>query len=134
VPDAEPASILDASALIALLHDEPGSDAVVDPITETAAVSVVNWAEVLSKIAADGDDPQQVADNLQASESPLILEPLTEADCIEIARMRPLTKAQGLSLADRACLALARRLDIPVITADREWAGLDLDITIRLIR
>jgi ribonuclease VapC len=48
--------------------------------------------------------------------------------------MRPLTKAQGLSLADRACLALARRLDIPVITADREWAGLDLDITIRLIR
>jgi ribonuclease VapC len=134
VPDAEPASILDASALIALLHDEPGSDAVVDAITETAAVSVVNWAEVLSKIAADGDDPQQVADNLQASESPLILEPLTEADCIEIARMRPLTKAQGLSLADRACLALARRLDIPVITADREWAGLDLDITIRLIR
>jgi ribonuclease VapC len=70
VPDAEPASILDASALIALLHDEPGSDAVVDAITETAAVSVVNWAEVLSKIAADGDDPQQVADNLQASESP----------------------------------------------------------------
>jgi ribonuclease VapC len=134
VPDAEPASILDASALIALLHDEPGSDAVVDAITETAAVSVVNWAEVLSKIAADGDDPQQVVDNLQASESPLILEPLTEADCIEIARMRPLTKAQGLSLADRACLALARRLDIPVITADREWAGLDLDITIRLIR
>jgi ribonuclease VapC len=132
VPDAELASILDASALIALLHDEPGSDAVVDAITATAAMSVVNWAETLSKVAADGGDPQQVADNLQAS--PLILEPLTDADCVEIARLRPLTKAHGLSLADRACLALAKRLDLPVVTADRDWAGLDLGITVQLIR
>ncbi len=46
MPDAEPASILDASALIAYLHDEPGADAVVDAITETAAISVVNWADL----------------------------------------------------------------------------------------
>jgi ribonuclease VapC len=134
VPDAEPASILDASALIAYLHDEPGSAAVVDVITAGAAVSVVNWAEALSKVAADGDDPQLVADSLQASESPLLLEPLTDADCVEIARLRPLTKARGLSLADRACLALARRLDVPVVTADRDWADLDLGVTVQLIR
>jgi ribonuclease VapC len=108
VPDAEPASILDASALIALLHDEPGTDAVVDAITATAAVSVVNWAETLSKVAADGADPQQVADSFQASNCPLLLEPLTDADCIEIARLRPLTKARGLSLADRARHLAAR--------------------------
>jgi ribonuclease VapC len=89
VPDAEPASILDASALIAYMHDEPGADAVVDAITETAAISVVNWAETLSKVAADGGDPQQIADSLQASDSPLILEALTDADCVEIARLRP---------------------------------------------
>jgi ribonuclease VapC len=131
VPDAEPASILDASALIAFLHDEPGSDAVLDAIAHTAAVSLVNWAEALSKVANDGDDPQQVA---AAFEGTLILEPLTETDCIEIARLRPLTKAHGLSLADRACLALARRLDIPVLTADRDWADLHLGIAVQLIR
>ena len=134
MPDAEPASILDASALIAFLHDEPGSNAVVDAIAETAAVSVVNWAETLSKVAADGGDPQQIADNFQASDSPLILEPLTDDDCVEIARLRPLTKTHGLSLADRACLALARRLDLPVVTADRDWADLNLGITLQLIR
>jgi ribonuclease VapC len=85
-------------------------------------------------VAADGDDPQQVADSLQTSDSPLILEPLTDADCVEIARLRPLTKAHGLSLADRACLALARRLEIPVVTADRDWADLNLGTTIQLIR
>jgi ribonuclease VapC len=134
VPDAEPASILDASALIAFLHNEPGAEAVVDAITATAAVSVVNWAETLSKVAADGDDPQQVADSLQTSDSPLILEPLTDADCVEIARLRPLTKAHGLSIADRACLALAKRLEIPVVTADRDWADLNLGTTVQLIR
>jgi ribonuclease VapC len=134
VPDAEPASILDASALIAFLHNEPGAEAVVHAITATAAVSVVNWAETLSKVAADGDDPQQVADSLQTSDSPLILEPLTDADCVEIARLRPLTKAHGLSLADRACLALAKRLEIPVVTADRDWADLNLGTTVQLIR
>ena len=134
MPDAEPASILDASALIAYLHDEPGSDAVVDAITETAAISVVNWAETLSKVAADGSDPQQIADSLQTSDSPLILEPLSDADCVEIAPLRPLTKGHGLSLADRACLALAKRLDIPVVTADHNWGDLDLGITVQLIR
>jgi PIN domain nuclease of toxin-antitoxin system len=134
VPDAEPASILDASALIALLHDEPGSDAVVDAIAAIAAISVVNWAEALSKVAADGDDPARVAQSVQTSESPLLLEPLTEADCVEIARLRPLTKAHGLSLADRACLALAKRLSIPVLTADRSWADLELGANVELIR
>lgn len=134
MPGDQPASILDASALIAFLHDEPGADAVVDALSAKVAISVVNWAEALSKVAADGDDPQQVADRLQSGDAPLQLEPLAEADCVTIARLRPLTKARGLSLADRACLALAQRLDLPVFTADREWANLELDIRVQLIR
>ena len=97
-------------------------------------MSVVNWAEALSKVATDGDDPQLVAEHLQASDSPLFLEPLTDADCIEIARLRPLTKARGLSLADRACLALSKRLNIPIVTADREWADLEVGVSVQLIR
>lgn len=134
VPGDEPASILDASALIAFLHDEPGTDAVVDALAATAAMSVVNWAETLSKVAADGSDPRHVADTIQGSASPLLLQPLTDGDCVEIARLRPLTRASGLSLADRACVALARRLQLPVVTADREWSELDLGVTIQLIR
>lgn len=134
MPGDQPASILDASALIAFLHDEPGTDAVVAALATSAAMSVVNWAEALSKIAADGSDPQQVADSLQSNDSPLQLEPLTEADCVAIARLRPLTRAHGLSLADRACLALAQRLDLPVVTADREWTNLALGIRVQLIR
>jgi len=134
VPGDEPASILDASALIAFLHDEPGADAVVEALAATAAMSVVNWAETLSKVAADGDDPQRVADSLQLSDAPLQLEPLTEGDCVAIARLRPLTRARGLSLADRACLALAQRLDLPILTADREWASLDVGVRVQLVR
>jgi ribonuclease VapC len=131
VPEAEPASILDASALIALLHAEPGSDAVLNAIADGAAMSVVNWAETLSKVAADGDDPQTVATALDGM---FTREQLTDVDCIEIARLRPLTRRRGLSLADRACLALGARLGIPVLTADRDWADLNIGITVQLIR
>ena len=107
MPEAEPASILDASALIAYLHDEPGADAVVDAITAGAAVSVVNWAEALSKVATDGDDPQLVAEHLQASDSPLFLEPLTDADCIEIAASTaPHESARALARRPRLSCAL----------------------------
>jgi len=63
-----------------------------------------------------------------------MIEPMTAADCIAIARLRIATKAQGLSLADRACLALAERLGVPALTADREWAKADIDAEIQLIR
>jgi len=82
VPEAEPASILDASALIALLHAEPGSDAVLNAIADGAAMSVVNWAETLSKVAADGDDPQTVATAFDAC-SPANN---SRVDCIRNAR------------------------------------------------
>lgn len=59
-----------------------------------------------------------------------MVEPLTEADCVEVARLRPMT----LSLADRACLALAKRLAVPVLTADRTWTQADLEVAVRLIR
>lgn len=131
------ASVLDASALIALLHDEPGAEAVVEAIAAGAAASVVNWAEVLSKVAADGDDPRQVAARLDVrtgANAAIWVEPLTSEDCITVAELRPATKTLGLSLGDRACLVLARRLGIPALTADRSWADAGVDVEVRLIR
>ena len=128
--------MLDASAVMVLLHNEEGSSAVVDAIADGAIISVVNWAEVLSNVAADGDDPQEVASRLSVDGDEVVIwvEALTAADCIQVARLRPITKAQGLSLADRACLVLAERLDVPALTTDREWAKADVGAEVRLIR
>jgi ribonuclease VapC len=137
VAESAPASVLDASALMAILHAEEGASVVIDAIGEGAAVSVVNWAEVLSKLAEAGKDPEIAAAELRRAEGSrraLSIEPLTAADCVAVARLRPITRRQGLSLADRACLALAQRLDVPALTADREWLTADVAVEVRLIR
>ncbi len=101
-------------------------------------MSVVNWVEVLSKLAERGEDPELAA--VEMEEAGLIggvvsMEMLTAEDAVQIARLRPLTRSRGLSLADRACLVLARRLGVSVVTADGTWAGIpNLGIDITLIR
>jgi hypothetical protein len=89
-----------------------------------------------SKVAGEGDDPEQVARRLSVTGEEVVIwiEALTAADCMEVGRMRPATKAQGLSLADRACLALAERLGVPALTTDREWAKADVAAEVQLIR
>ena len=137
MPNAEPASVLDASALMAVIRDEDGASVAIEAIADGAAISVVNWAEVLSKAADDGDDPKQVAERIQETDfadAALQIEPITEADCVEIAKLRPINKAQGLSLADRACLVLAARLGVPALTPDRTWADTKVDAEVKLIR
>jgi ribonuclease VapC len=64
----------------------------------------------------------------------LVIFPLDEAQAREAARLRPSTRAAGLSLGDRACLALAASLKLPVLTADRAWAGLQVGVVVELIR
>lgn len=122
---------------MAVLHAEDGASVVIEAIGRGAAVSVVNWAEVLSKLAEAGKDPEAAAAELRRAEGSrraLSIEPLTAADCVAVARLRPVTRRQGLSLADRACLALAERLDVPALTADRKWLEADVAAEVRLIR
>lgn len=130
-------AVLDASALLALLRDEPGADEVEQALGLGASVSTVNWAEVLSKLADVGEEPDAVTASLMdggiLSEG-LVIRPLDEAQAVRIAELRPITRSVGLSLADRACLALAGTLDLPALTADRVWAGLGLDLRVELIR
>lgn len=122
---------------MALIHKENGQSAVAVALAGRSAISVVNWAEVLSKVAERGGDP--VALELDYRESgfigrTLVIEGMTEADCVQVARLRPLTIRQGLSLADRACLALAARLGVPVLTTDRSWAEAEIEAEVQLIR
>jgi ribonuclease VapC len=133
-----PASVLDASALLAHLRDEEGAAVVREAMAEGAAISIVNWIEVLSKLAERGEDPELATVEMKAAGligGVVTIEAVTQDDAIVIARLRPTTKPQGLSLADRACLALAERLGVPTLTADRDWADLPgVEGKIKLIR
>jgi ribonuclease VapC len=129
--------VLDASALLAYLRDEQGASSVADAIAQGAAISTVNLAEVLSRAADRGSDPGRLVD--QMTDRGLLggaisIEPFTFEDAVEAARLRPQTRERGLSLGDRACLSLTRRLDVPALTADTAWLQLGLGLDLRQIR
>jgi ribonuclease VapC len=129
--------VLDASALLAYLRDEPGADVVADAIAGGAALSTVNLAEVLSHAAARGRDPARRVEQMTDRgllDGAIAVEPVTSADAPEVARLREPTRTAGLSLADRACLALARRLSVPALTAHGAWANLEVGLDLRQIR
>lgn len=131
------APVLDASALLAHLRDEPGADVVAEAIASGAVISTVNLAEVFSRVADRGGDPAKLAAELTQSgllDGAITVEPFTSADAIDAGRLRPLTRDAGLSLGDRACLALARRLDAPALTADTDWQGVAHGVELRPIR
>lgn len=122
-------AVLDASALLALLKGEPGAERVAEALERGAYLSAVNLAEVLSKLADWGEDPAEAQARMaQVGLLGAAVEvlPFTGEDALEVARLRALTRAHGLSFGDRACLALARRLGLPALTMDGAWAGLDL--------
>jgi ribonuclease VapC len=131
------APVLDASALLAHLRDEPGADVVAEAIASGAVISTVNLAEVFSRVADRGGDPAKLAADITQSgllDGAITVEPFTAADAIDDGRLRPLTRDAGLSLGDRACLALARRLDAPALTADTDWQGVAHGVELRPIR
>jgi ribonuclease VapC len=131
------APVLDASALLAHLRDEPGADVAAEAIASGAVISTVNLAEVFSRVADRGGDPAKLAAELTQIgllDGAIAVAPFTAADAIDAGRLRPLTRDAGLSLGDRACLALARRLDAPALTADADWQGLAHGVEPRPIR
>jgi ribonuclease VapC len=137
MPEALSQSVLDASALLAYLDNEAGADVVADAVADGATISTINLAEALSTLAARGSNPADVVMDLTADgllDGAITVEPFTAADAIEAACLRPRTRSAGLSLGDRACLALGHRLGTPALTADQAWAGLTLGVDVRSIR
>jgi ribonuclease VapC len=110
-------AVLDASAMLAYLFKEPGSDAVEGALLVGAVCSAVNYSEVAQKVSAADADWGTAAGVLEAMGLQVVN--ATAADALAAAqRWRPGT---ALSLADRFCLATAARLGVPALTADRAW-------------
>lgn len=123
--------MLDASALLALLSAEPGSDKVAENVPG-AAISAVNLSEVVSKLIERGVPEQAVRSALQQIE--LEIHSFGEDLAYQAGVLKLETRSAGLSFGDRACLALGRKLAAPVLTTERNWKELDLGVEIRVIR
>ncbi|HQV17568.1 MAG TPA: type II toxin-antitoxin system VapC family toxin [Gordonia sp. (in: high G+C Gram-positive bacteria)] len=124
--------ILDASAVLAFLNDEPGADTVADAIPG-ALISAANLAEVLGKVGDWGGDIVGIEERLRAAG--LQVAPVQADDAVVVAALRQLDGGTALSLGDRCCLTLGlRHRPATVLTSDRAWAELDLPIDIALIR
>lgn len=126
--------VLDASALLAILNQEPGSEIFTEQfeLLESARMSAVNVAEAYGKLVGVGIDPEEAWEAVTAP-IPEIVE--FDKDQAKIAgSLFPQTRSLGLSLGDRACLALAIALKAPVYTADRAWKNLRIRISIHVIR
>ena len=124
--------VLDASALLAYLHQEKGWQRVSGALADGARISSVNWCEVAQKARAAGLDVNLVRSLLDGVG--LVIEAFSSAQADVAASLWQTTRRAGLSLADRACLALALEQGSPVLTADRAWNRLGLGAEIELIR
>jgi len=126
-----PESVIDASALLALLNAELGAEVVTEAIPG-GVISAVNLSEVIAKLCDSGMPEKAIRQALQ----PLGLEVVSfdEEQCYQAGLLRTSTQGMGISLGDRACLSLARMRGVVVLTADRTWAGLSVGANIKVIR
>jgi len=123
--------VLDASALLALLNRESRHEEVARAVPD-AAISAVNLSEVAAKLAEGSMPEEAIREALEGLA--LEVHDFGRELAFRTAMLRPLTKSRGLSLADRACLALGQRLDLPILTTDRAWEEIELEVEVRLIR
>jgi PIN domain nuclease of toxin-antitoxin system len=118
--------VLDTSALL-----EPGSESLIDEISDSL-LSTVNLAEAVSVLVRQGASKEKACEVLSLLEFQVVN--FERAAAEETGALAGLTRSAGLSLGDHACLALAARENLPAVTADRAWRGVDVGVQIRFIR
>lgn len=123
--------VMDSSAILALVFQEPGREHVAVALPG-ALISSVNLTELISKMLDRGLSLEQVDD--QMNDFSVVTVNFDGDLAIQAGVLRAATRHRGLSLGDRACLALAIREGLPVMTADRAWSDLDLPVEVVLIR
>jgi ribonuclease VapC len=123
--------VLDASALLALMLAEPGAEAIIEMLP-TAVIGAVNLAEVIAKLQERGIPEAEIDGNVAALNLPVI--PFDDGQAIASGKLRARTRSRGLSLGDRACLALAMARDTQAVTKDRGWDGLEIGAKIVVVR
>ena len=124
--------VIDASALLALLYEEPGSNDVEDALAD-GSISAANLSETISKLIQNGVPGDEAEKLLRSFDLDMI--PVDAAIAYEAGRLITFTMEHGLSLGDRLCLATGIVSAKPVLTADRVWAELDREgLDVRLIR
>jgi PIN domain nuclease of toxin-antitoxin system len=126
-----PETVIDASALLALLNAEPGEDIVTEALPG-GAISAVNLSEVIAKLCDAGMPEKAIRRALQ----PLGLEvvPFDEEQSYQAGLLRTVTQDTGISLGDRACLNLAKMREAIALTADKAWSRLSVGVTVKVIR
>ncbi len=123
--------VVDASAVLAVLRREPGGDEALAHFSD-AVISAVNVAEVASVLTDLGMRGEEI--RLTVADLGLKVAPFDEEQGLLVGELRALTRGKGLSLGDRACLALAKQRRLPALTADRAWAEVGWTVEVRLIR
>ena len=125
------AIVFDSSVLIAILRQEPGSE-VGEQSLNDALISTVNLAEVATYLARNSVPPETIERALTAF--PIEVVPFDREQGLIAGCLYPACKSLGLSLGDRACLALAKSKSLPVLTADKAWLELEIDVSVNSIR
>lgn len=127
--------VLDTSALLAPLLQEPGGDVVLDAFASGSPIllSAVNLAEAIGILhRRRGLAPQEARDDILSLDLEVVA--FDERQAEQVGSLEPLLRKRGIAFGDRACLMLGRLRGLPVLTADRPWASPDLGVEVRLIR
>lgn len=124
--------VVDASVLLAVIHQEPGSEKITPQLLDSSAVSTVNLAEVQAKLISSGWASDEAWEDALSAASEIV--PFTAGHAKLAGSLIAQTRSLGLSVGDRACLALALSLGASVYTADRSWKNLKVGLRIHVIR
>jgi ribonuclease VapC len=123
--------VLDASAILSLLNDESGAG-MVQELLPIAIISAVNYAEVVTRLSLLGMPENEICDALDMLGLAII--PFDEGLSFQTGALVMATKQYGLSLGDRACLALALKTGYSAVTSDRVWQELNIGVDVKVIR